>query len=90
MATRFLHMGKKAPASPILGSTPLFRVLGRYARAKPSVLSMETAVHKMTGFPAQRLNSEDRGRIEEGLVADRVIFDPETVIDRATFEDPPQ
>ena len=46
--------------------------------------------NKMTGFPAQRLNSEDRGRIEEGLVADRVIFDPETVIDRATFEDPPQ
>lgn len=65
------------------------RVLGRYVREDPA-MSLETAIHKMTGFPAQRLGLRDRGLIKEGLVADLVIFDPERVVDRATFEDPHQ
>ena len=66
------------------------RILGRYVREEPSVMSLETAILKMTGFPASRLGLRDRGRIAEGLKADLVVFDPETVIDNATFEEPQQ
>lgn len=66
------------------------RVLGRYVRKEPSVMSLETAIHKMTGFPAQRLGLRDRGLIAEKLIADLVIFNPLTVIDQATFENPHQ
>jgi N-acyl-D-aspartate/D-glutamate deacylase len=65
------------------------RILGRYVREE-GVLDLETAIYKMTGFPAQRLGLKDRGHIADGLVADLVLFDPQTVIDRATFEDPHQ
>ena len=65
------------------------RILGRYVREQ-SIMSLETAVEKMSGMPAERLGLKDRGRVEEGLVADLVIFDPDTVIDRSTFEDPHQ
>lgn len=63
------------------------RVLGRYVRDEP-LISLETAVHKMTGMPARRLGLSDRGVLREGAVADVVVFDPSTVIDLATFEDP--
>lgn len=63
------------------------KILGRYVREE-GLLSLETAVHKMSGYPAQRLGLRDRGRVEEGLVADLVVFDPEKVIDVATWEDP--
>ena len=66
------------------------RVLGRYVREQPAVLSIEEAVYKMTGFPASRLSLRDRGTVAEGRVADLVVFDPDTVIDRATFDDPHQ
>ena len=65
------------------------RILGRYVRDQ-SLMSLETAVNKMTGMPAERLGLRDRGRIEEGSVADMVVFDPASVIDRATFEEPHQ
>ncbi|MEX2470897.1 MAG: amidohydrolase family protein, partial [Gemmatimonadota bacterium] len=65
------------------------RVLGHYAR-ELGVLTLEEAVRKMTSLPAETLGLDDRGRIAEGLVADLVVFDPETVIDRATFQDPHQ
>jgi len=65
------------------------RILGRYVREQ-SLISLETAVHKMAGLPAERLGLTDRGRLKEGLIADLAIFDPATVIDRATFEEPHQ
>ena len=63
------------------------RVLGRYVR-ELQVLRLSTAIHKMTRMPADRIGLATRGRIEPGAVADIVVFDPETVIDRATFADP--
>ena len=64
------------------------RILGRYVREQPSVLTLEEAVYKMAGFPANRLGLKDRGLIQQGLAADIAVFDPATVIDNATFEDP--
>ena len=65
------------------------RILGRYVREQ-SLMSLETAVRKMTGMPAERLHLRDRGLVEEGFVADLAIFDPDEVIDRSTFDDPHQ
>ena len=65
------------------------RILGRYVR-EDGVLSLENAIYKMSGFPADRLGLRDRGRIAEGLAADIVVFDPDTVIDHATFDEPQQ
>ena len=78
---------KALPHPRFYGTYP--RILGRYVRDEP-VLSLESAVHKMSGFPAQRMSMTDRGLVKEGLVADLVVFDPETVIDNATWEDPHQ
>jgi N-acyl-D-amino-acid deacylase len=63
------------------------RVLGKYVREE-HVLSLEQAVHKMSGLTASQLHIADRGLIKDGLAADLVIFDPATVADRATFTDP--
>lgn len=65
------------------------RVLGHYVRER-RLLSLSLAIHKMTRMPADRLNIADRGRIEVGAMADIAVFDPDTIIDQATFEDPNQ
>jgi N-acyl-D-amino-acid deacylase len=63
------------------------RVLGRYVR-ELQTLPLEDAVRKMTSLPAQTFGLRDRGLIREGFAADLVLFDPENVRDRATFEKP--
>ena len=63
------------------------RVLGRYVR-EMKVIPLEEAVRKMTSLPASILGIADRGAIKDGMWADLVIFDPATVADTATFEDP--
>jgi N-acyl-D-amino-acid deacylase len=63
------------------------RVLGRYVRER-GVITLESAIHKMTGMPAARLGLADRGRIEPGAFADLVVFDPATIADRATILQP--
>ncbi len=65
------------------------RILGKYVREE-CVLSLEDAIWKMSGFPANQLGLSDRGFIREGMAADIVVFDPETVIDKATFMNPHQ
>jgi N-acyl-D-amino-acid deacylase len=65
------------------------RILGRYVREE-GVLQLEDAVRKMSSAVALRLSIPDRGILREGMFADVVVFDPETVADRATFEEPHQ
>jgi N-acyl-D-amino-acid deacylase len=67
------------------GSFP--RILGRYVREQ-KVLSLELAIHKMTGLPASQLKLKDRGRIAAGYIADLVLFDPAVVIDQSTIDAP--
>ena len=69
------------------GSYP--RILGRYVREE-KILTLEKAVQKMTGMPAARVGLKDRGLLREGMFADITIFEPKTVVDRATFEVPNQ
>jgi len=63
------------------------RVLGRYVREQ-NVLTLEDAVRKMTGLPATTIGLLDRGFVSVGMAADLTVFDPETVIDHSTYEDP--
>jgi N-acyl-D-aspartate/D-glutamate deacylase len=63
------------------------RVLGPYVRDE-ALLTLETAVRKMTSLPASRFGLVDRGRIAGGAFADLVVFDPERIADRATFSAP--
>jgi N-acyl-D-aspartate/D-glutamate deacylase len=63
------------------------RVLAVYVRER-RLLSLETAIHKMTGMAAAKLRFGDRGLLRPGYAADLVIFDPATVRDEATFADP--
>ena len=69
------------------GSYP--RILGKYVRDE-QVLPLEDAIRKMSGAVAQRLGLYDRGLLRPGFTADVVIFDPTTIGDRATFEEPHQ
>ena len=65
------------------------RVLGRYVRDK-QWLSLELAIYKMSGLPAQILGLPDRGLVKAGYKADLTIFDPQKVIDKADFSNPHQ
>jgi N-acyl-D-amino-acid deacylase len=88
--------GARAPYGPLGSGTPhpraygsFPRVLGRYCRDR-SVMSLGTAIKKMTSMPADLIKLPRRGRLVEGAFADLVVFDPSTVQDQATFEDPHQ
>ncbi|MFW9969099.1 MAG: amidohydrolase family protein [Candidatus Odinarchaeota archaeon] len=87
--------GLGIPNRPSLGKYhPRFygtypRILGRYVREE-NLLTLEDAIRRMTSFPALRLGIPDRGLIKENFSADIVIFNPETILDKATFEDPHQ
>lgn len=65
------------------------RILGRYVREK-KVISLEQAIRKMTGLPAEKLGLKNRGLIKKGMAADLVLFDPETIGDKAVFDNPHQ
>lgn len=75
----------ETPHPRLWGTFP--RVLGLYSRDL-GLFPLERAVHKMTGMAAQRFGLERRGELRTGHVADIAVFDPATIQDRATFEDP--
>ncbi|MSO53863.1 MAG: D-aminoacylase [Rhodospirillales bacterium] len=73
------------PHPRLWGTFP--RVLGHYARDL-GILTLPDAIRRMTGLPASRFGLVDRGAIRVGAFADLTVFSPETVIDRASFEEP--
>ncbi len=88
--------GAYAPYGPLSGSSPhprgygtFPRLLGHYVHDRKA-MALEAAVHKISGLPARKLGLAGRGVLRVGAVADVVVFDPDGVADRATFEDPHQ
>ncbi len=77
--------GHRHPHPRLWGTFP--RVLGRYVRDE-KVLTLEQAVHRMTGLPARTFGLADRGSITPGAVADIVVFDPARIADSATYSEP--
>jgi len=65
------------------------RLLGKYVRDE-KIISLEEAIYKLTGLPATNLKLKERGFLKEGFYADIVIFDPDSIEDHATFEEPHQ
>jgi dihydroorotase/N-acyl-D-amino-acid deacylase len=65
------------------------RLLGHYVREQ-NVLSFQSAIHKITQMPADRIGLNNRGRLKTNAIADITVLDPTTVLDRATFENPHQ
>ncbi len=82
IGTDGLDRGSK-PHPRAWGTYP--RVLGKYVREE-GIISLEDAIYKMSGFPAKKFQIANRGLVKEGFYADLVIFDPDTVIDNATYE----
>jgi dihydroorotase/N-acyl-D-amino-acid deacylase len=80
-------LGQEHPHPRAYGTFP--RVLRKYVREEKK-LSLEDAIRKFTALPAQRMRLIDRGVLKEGMWADIVIFDPQTIRDLATFENPNQ
>ena len=85
-----------APEPPFTNSQPhpraygsFARLLGKYVREE-GIISLEEAIHRLTGLPASNLELAGRGTLAPDYFADIVVFDPDTVIDRATFEEPHQ
>ena len=88
--------GSVAPEKPFTNSQPhpraygtFARVLGKYVREE-HIIPLEEAIRRLTHFPAANLKLDRRGLLEVGYFADVVVFDPETIIDHATFEKPHQ
>jgi N-acyl-D-amino-acid deacylase len=65
------------------------RLLGKYVREE-KVITLEDAIHRMSGLPAANLGLDHRGLLKEGYFADVVVFDPKTIADKATYENPQQ
>lgn len=70
-----------------MGTFP--RILGRYVRER-EIITLEEAIRKMTSFPARTFGLKQKGIVKEGFDADLVLFDPEAILDLATYEDPNQ
>jgi len=88
--------GSLAPEGVFLKSSPhpraygsFARLLGKYVRQE-KVITLAEAIRRLTSLPADNLKLDRRGRLEKGYYADIVIFDPETIIDHATYEKPQQ
>jgi N-acyl-D-amino-acid deacylase len=79
------ELGRGHPHPRAYGTFP--RILGRYVRQE-KVLALPEAIRKMTGLAAEQLQIPERGLVKEGYFADLVVFDPATVLDNATFEEP--
>lgn len=73
------------PHPRLWGTFP--RVLGHYCRDL-GLFELEEAVRRMTAYPAERFGLKDRGMVREGAYADLVLFDADTILDKATFDDP--
>jgi N-acyl-D-amino-acid deacylase len=80
-------LGQAHPHPRAYGTFP--RILSKYVREE-KVLTLEDAIRKFAALPAQRMRLTDRGVLKQGMWADIVIFDPTTVRDRATFDNPNQ
>ena len=88
--------GSLAPEGVFLKSNPhpraygsFARLLGKYVRQE-KVITLAEAIRRLTWLPADNLKLDRRGRLEKGYYADIVVFDPETIIDHATYEKPHQ
>ena len=80
-------LGQAHPHPRAYGTFP--RILSKYVREEKA-LTLEDAIRKFSALPAQRMRLTDRGVLKQGMWADVVIFDPATVHDRATFDNPNQ
>jgi N-acyl-D-amino-acid deacylase len=80
-------LGREHPHPRAYGTFP--RILRKYVREEHK-LSLEDAIRKFSALPAARMRLTDRGVVKQGMSADLVVFDPDKIRDRATFEDPNQ
>lgn len=85
IASDSLHDQAEKPHPRLYGTFP--HVLAKYVR-EDRLLTLEEAIRKMTSFPARRFRLGKRGLVAPGYAADLVVFDPETISDRATYGDP--
>jgi N-acyl-D-amino-acid deacylase len=80
-------LGKEHPHPRAYGTFP--RILRKYVREEKK-LRLEEAIRKFSALPAQKMKLADRGVLKAGMWADVVVFDPQTITDKATFENPNQ